>query len=129
MEIKFSNEAADSVKETIKERLNTSVYGWFTIFWSLFHWQFLTALFFVSEEKIWEAHHILKTDYLNGLLWGNPWWWSAIFWLVPMFLTYFVVWKFHDWFLTDAFRMEEKYRTDKIIIKIREKVRVSEAEK
>ena len=60
MEIKFSNEAADSVKETIKERLNTSVYGWFTIFWSLFHWQFLTALFFVREEKFWESHHIFK---------------------------------------------------------------------
>ena len=60
----LDNEIVNSLKDTLNKRINSSVYGTFSLYWLVFHWNFIFTIFFVSEDKIWESTHLLKNDYL-----------------------------------------------------------------
>jgi len=125
---KINNEVTDSISESWKERVNTPIYGVLSIWWAIFHWKLLVTIFFVGEDKIWEASHMLKSEYLSVTFFEFGWYfWVS--WVVPFILTYLVIWKFPDWFLIPAFKKDEEDKTRKRKIRINEQKKLSEAEK
>ncbi len=126
---KVSNEITDSISESWKEKVNTPIYGVFSIWWSVFHWKLLVTVFLVSEDRIWKSKQLLKSDYLSQEFFNvsDPYFWIS--WIMPFILTYFVIWKFPDWFLIPAFKKDEEDRTKKRKIRIDEQRKLSDAEK
>lgn len=125
----MKNEVVDSIEEATKEKLSTSFYGLYVIFWSIFHWKFLVALFFVSEEKIYEMNRMLKVDYLYTLLWGDDAWWYILFWLLPIAISYSVIRWLNRFLLLPLYRYEADYKMEKRRIQIKNQIRLSEERK
>lgn len=120
-------EFVDSFFKGLDKKLTTPVYGFFAVFWTIFHWKFFVVLFFVSEERVWQISGLLKSDYLSEILfkYNNPN--SYILWLLPFLLTWLSVWCFPKWILLPAFQKEESYKTQKKIIAIGEQKKVENA--
>ena len=51
-----------------------------------------------------------------------------ILWSIPFILTYLVIWKFPKWFLLSGYTEEEKYKTDKSLVKLKEAVKIKKEE-
>lgn len=128
MKFEMNNEVTDSIKDAARDKLNTYFYGLYVLFWSVFHWDFLVTLFFVSEDKIYEVHHQLKTDYLHVLLFEGMWW-PYLKWIFPGVISYAVIRYLSKWFLLPLFHHEEGYRTEKRRIQIDYQISLIEKEK
>ncbi len=113
------NEIVDSVKQELGRRMLSPVFGTFVIYWTIFHWQFLVSLFFVSSEQIWQSERMLKTDYLkiSYMNWSDPYFYLA--WVFSVLMTVLTIWKFPDWFLLKADQLDTDYRVE------REKIRIN----
>ena len=123
----MDNEIVDSFNCALKKRLTTPIYGTFLVSWLIFHWKFIFTIFFVSEEKIWQATGLLKNDYLGTVFFNFHDWYFYLSWILPFILTWFIIWKFPKWVSLPAFRKEEEYRFAKSRIRIAEE-RKSETE-
>ena len=105
-----------SVVETVEEKIKTPVYGTFLIWFLVVHSKFIITLFFVSEDKIWEAHnHILKSDYLYNTFFDYTKWSTWIYWILPFILTFLTIWIFPKLFLMRAYRKIEEHEAEKLI--------------
>jgi hypothetical protein len=109
----LNNEITNSIKDTIKSRLNSSVYGTFLIFWLIFHWRFVYTLFFVDERIIWSSMQIFKNDYLIKTFfdWGTINFY--IWWVLPFIFTYLAIWILPHYVLLPAFQKEQEYEFKK----------------
>ncbi|MBI2030928.1 hypothetical protein HYT05_04870 [Candidatus Kaiserbacteria bacterium] len=108
-----SNEITDSVKEALKKRLVTPLYGVFVLSWLFFHWRFVFAAFFVSEDKIFEATGLLKDEYLQAVYFNTSDPAFYILWVFPFLFTYLIIWHFPWWVSIPAFKQDLEYRTVK----------------
>lgn len=126
---KINNEIIDSVSESWKEKVNTPIYGVFSIWWAVFHWKLLITIFLVSEDRIWEASHLLKGDYLSKAFFDIHDWYFWVSWVLPFILTYLVIWILPKWVLIPAFKKDEQDKVEKKRIRIQEQQKLSEAEK
>lgn len=104
------NEIVESAKNELRKRFASPVFGTLLIYWTIFHWQFLVATFFVGEDKIWEAHQMLKSEYLKITFQNPSGWYFYVSWVFPVILTYLTIWKFPRWFLLRAHKEDAKYR-------------------
>lgn len=127
--MKINNEIVDSISESFREKVNTPIYGVFTIWWAVFHWKLLITIFLVSEDRIWKSEHLLKGDFLSKAFFNIQDWYFWFSLVMPFVLTYLVIWKFPDWFLIPAFKKDEEDKTKKRKIRIDEQKKLSEAEK
>lgn len=120
----LNNEILDSFNGVIKKRLTTPIYGTFLLSWIIFHWKFIFSLFFVSEDKIWQATGLLKNDYLSKEFFNFSDWYFYVSWIMPIILTWLIIWKFPKWISIPAFKKAEEEKTEKIIIKINEQKKI-----
>ncbi len=119
-------EIFESAIDTIKNRLTNPVYGTFIASWLAFHWNFIFSLFFLSEDKIFQTTGLLKNDYLVHRFFNLNDWYLYVSWLAPFLLTWLIIWKLPEWILIKAYKRNEVYETDKLIIKITEERRIVE---
>lgn len=117
-------EIANSISETIRNRLTNSLYGTFFVSWLIFHWNFIFSIFFLSEDKILEATGLLKNDYLYQKYFNvsNLYFWAS--WMLPFLITWLIIWILPKWLLIPAYKKTEEYETNKKIIKISEEIKI-----
>lgn len=114
----IDNEITNSFEEALKKRISTPIYGTFLISWLIFHWNFVFTIFFVSEEKIWQANGILKNDYLIKTFFNLSDWHFYLWWFLPFVSTWLIIWYFPSWVSLPAFKKEEEYRLEMKRIRI-----------
>ncbi len=112
----MNNEIANSIKNNLKKRLDSPLYGVFLISWLLFHWEFIYTMFFVSEKSILVKTGLLKNEYLLKRFFDFSSIKFYILWIIPFVLTYFIIWKFPKWISLPAFKEEQKFELYKKII-------------
>lgn len=122
----LNNEITDSFRDIMKKRLTSPIYGIFLISWIIFHWNFIFTIFFVSEDKIWNATGLLKNEYLEKTYFDFMNFKFYILWILPFIITYFIIWWFPKWISIPAFKKDEEYKTQKRIIEIIEKKKLEE---
>jgi hypothetical protein len=125
-----------SVEESLKKRMANPIYGTFIISWAVFHWNFIYSIFFLDQKLILESTGLLKNEYLTYKFF-NPC--DPLFYIcfiTPFFLTYFIIWRFPNWFFLPAVKREEEYECEKEKIRLRakrevelEKTKLAEQEK
>lgn len=112
-----------SIVEYFKSRMRTPVYGVFTFWWMILHWEFIYALLFVSQADILKHTGYLKNEYLKryftNYLDSGFWWWSAISFLIAGFMTYLMVWIIPRLVLNRAFERQQKDNAAKRKIKLK----------
>lgn len=116
----MGNEIVDSLKDEMNKRLNSSFYGTYFIFWVIFHYKFIFALFFVSEGKIWDGTNMLKSDYLGKEFFNTSDWHFYIYWIIPLVFTWIFIKYFPQYITLPLFRTEQSFETQKKIIQIDE---------
>ena len=124
----LNNEVVDSIEDICKKRLTSPLYGVFLISWIVCHWNFIFTMFFVSEDKIWEATKMLKIDYMSKTFRNYSDWKFYLFGALPFLMTYLIIWHFPKWFSLPAYQKEEEYKTKKRKIKIKELNKLKELE-
>lgn len=117
-------EVASSIKERLISNLSNPLYGTFIISWSIFHWNFLYSLFFLSEDKIWESQKILKNDYLISRYFdfSDPYFYIS--WILPFVVTYIVIWRLPNWLFLRAYEENSSYETGKVLIQLSQKTKI-----
>lgn len=120
----IDNELTNSFKEALGKRLTTPIYGTFFISWLIFHWEFAYTMFFVGEEKIFQATKLLKNDYLTQTFFNLSDPYFYISWIAPFILTWLIIWQLPEWISIPAFKKEEKDKTTKKLIRIQEQKRL-----
>lgn len=121
-----NNEVLSSLNNSLKNRLVSPLYGTFIIAWILFHWKLVYTALFVSEDKIWEATRLLKSDYLQREFFDYG---TSEFWIhyaLTLFVTWLVIWILPYWLTIPAFRKEAEYKTAKRKIEIIEQRKLEE---
>lgn len=114
----INTEVSDTVKEELKKRLLSPIFGTFIIYSVISHWQFFVTAFLVSSDQIWVAKHMLKAEYLK-VTYANPHdWYFYASWIVPAVFTWLTIWKFPDWFLLKADQKDTDYRVAKENIRL-----------
>lgn len=113
-------EVLDSLKSELKNRITSSLYGTYIIFWLIFHHKFIFALFFTSESVIWDTTHVFKSEYLSKLFFDPSDYWSYINWFVPIILTWVFIELFPRYVTIPLFRTEQSYETEKKKIQLEE---------
>ncbi|MFA7252604.1 MAG: hypothetical protein WC027_02000 [Candidatus Paceibacterota bacterium] len=116
----LDNEITNSVKNEVKKRLSSSIYGTFVIFWLVCHWRFVLTIFFVSEDLILKQTGLLKNDYLlfNYFDVGSLYFWSS--WSLPFLFTYAAIWMLPKYVLIPAFKKEAQDQTIKKVFELNE---------
>jgi len=115
---KITDTVSDTFKNMIemsKERLFTPMYFYFILAWIVTNWKFTYTLLFVDNQVIWDTQHFLKVDYLSQMYGFNLWSAFHLF-LIPISVSYLVVW----WFSQVSERFYKKYeehQTNKRVIK------------
>lgn len=118
MKGKIKNEVIDSFKDGLTERINSPFYGTFILVWVILHFRLIIVLFFVSEDKIWEATKLIKSDYILREFFN---YFDLSFWgwlLLSLVITIITVWFLPKWILLPAFEVSENYEIEKKKIKI-----------
>ncbi len=108
-----NNEVVDSAKEAIRNRMVSPLYGTFIVSWLIFHWQFVYTAFFVSQDKIFQATGLLKNEYLQAVYFDFTDFIFYLLWILPVALTYLIIWHFPKWISIPAFKRDLEYRTTK----------------
>lgn len=110
-----ASDAFKSIAEITKERIFTPMYFYFIIPWVITNWKFVYTLLFVNNQVIWDTQGVLKVDYLAQMYGFNLWSIFHLF-LIPIFVSYLVVW----WFslVSEKFYQRyEEHQTNKRVIK------------
>ena len=109
------SDAFKSVAEITKERIFTPMYFYFVTAWIVTNWKFVYTLLFVDNQVIWDTQEVLKVDYL-AQMYGFNWWSAFHLFLIPIFVSYLVVW----WLslVSEKFYQRyEEHQTNKRVIK------------
>ncbi len=123
----FNDEITDSVKTTLKKRMNSSIYGTFVIYWVIFHWNLFFTIFFVSEDKIWNSMSLFKNDYIVKTFFDYHSVWFYLEWVLPIIFTLLTIWVFPRYIVIPAFKKEEEDETEKTIFKLEQERMVVQA--
>lgn len=107
------SELIQSLINRIRDRATSPLYGTFIISWLVIHWDFIYTAFFVSEDKIWNATHQLKNDYLITTYFDVSEPWFYVRFAMPLLLTVLIIWVFPKIITIPAFAKEEKDRAQK----------------
>lgn len=94
----MDREILPSVKEAIKARFVSPIYGTFILFWSLFHWDFLFTMFFANETLILQETGLLKHEYLMTFFDVHTIWFYVAL-IAPFVLTYVFIVCVPKWLL------------------------------
>lgn len=114
----MGNEILESIKYEMNQRLNSTLYGTYFIFWIIFHYKFVFALFFVSEGKIWEESGLLKSEYLSREFFNTTDWHFYLYWIAPLAITWLFIKYFPKYITIPLFKAENDYEIQKKIIQI-----------
>lgn len=88
-------EVIESFKDSIKERLTSPLYGWFSLSWCFFNWKAIYVTFFIDQSLIVNLHQQLKIDYLLSIYSSEPFWWSITqLFFGPMLFAWLFLWPF-----------------------------------
>lgn len=112
------NEILDSANVVLKKKLTVQIYGVFMFSWAVFHWELLYAAFFVSEDKILHKTGLLRNEYLTKQFFNYHDPKFYIDWVLPLILTWAVIWVFPKYIILPAFRKEEEQRIEKCKISL-----------
>ncbi|MDQ5938468.1 MAG: hypothetical protein QG603_277 [Patescibacteria group bacterium] len=85
------NEIVDSVKNAIKERLGSIMYGMFLISWIGWNWQVIYTTLFIDQNIILANTGLLKIDYIKNI-YTNKWIFTRNIILGPIISTYLIIW-------------------------------------
>lgn len=122
-------EIITSLHNDFRDKMASPIYGIFIVAWAVFNWNFLYALFFLSEEKIWYATNgMLKNDYLLYRYFDFH---SLFFYLkliVPVGITYFLIWHFPKFISIPAYEKSEENNFQKKLIKNRLEILLGQQE-
>lgn len=123
------SEIIDSIKEAIKKRMVTPVYGTFITFWAIFHWRALYSTFFMSEDYIFKATGLLRDQYIANLFWNSEKIFTSLLnWIAPLILTWVTIWFAPKYILIPAFKKEEEYRIEKIKTRLESQEKITQEE-
>jgi len=115
-----------SIFEHFKHRTTSSLIGTFVVFWFFFHWQAAYVTLFVNQEYISQKYGMLKNEYINRNFiqpnFSDPGFYLS--YILPIAFTYIFIWILPKLILMPAFKEENKYKTDKRIIVLKEKERI-----
>jgi hypothetical protein len=124
----LNNELVDSLKDNLRKRMDSSIYGTFIVYWLIFHWNFVYTMFFISEDKIWNSMGLFKNDYLVKTFFNYHTVFFYIYWILPFALTYLTIWVFPKLIVIPAFKRESEDETEKKIFKINQEKKISSAQ-
>lgn len=124
----MANEMIDSIRESVKERLSSSVYGTYFIFWIIFHHRFIFALFFTSEQKILDKTQMLKSEYLSDNFFNLVDWKVYAGWAIPAALTWLFIKYFPKYVSIPLFKIEQSYESERKLVLIDEKRKIEVGE-
>ncbi len=85
------NEIVDSVKNAIKERLGSIMYGMFLISWIGWNWQVIYTTLFIDQNIILANTGLLKIDYIKTF-YTNAWVFFGSIVIGPAISTYLIIW-------------------------------------
>src|SRR4030042_4078453 len=122
----INNEITDSLKDYIKKRVTTPIWGTFFVFLLIFHWEFVFTIFFVNEDLILARTGYLKNDYLRDVFFDVHNWYFWFSWAMPIVLTGLSIWVLPRWLFIPAFKKDEEYKTAKRRIRISEQRKLEE---
>lgn len=123
----MNNEIVDSVKDALKKKLSSYIYGTFIIYWLVFHWKFVYTIFFISEDIVLKTQGLLKNEYLSIMFFDykSLYFWAS--WVLPFLFTYTTIWMLPKYVLLKAFEKEEEYETNKRVFKISQEKMIESA--
>lgn len=87
-----ANEIIDSIKDAVKERVGSIMYGMFFISWIGWNWQLIYITFFVDQNILFQNTGLIKIDYINSVYY-NIWWWTVLKTIIfPAASAYIIIW-------------------------------------
>lgn len=123
------NELFGSIAKYLNTRMKTPVYGVFSFWLIVLHWEFFYTLLFVDQGYILQERHMLKNEYLESLLSGpGALMWHIVSVLLAAFFTYLMIWVIPGFVLIRAFVAEQKHLFAKRLERIKLEKAVQEAE-
>ena len=115
-------EIVDSIVEYFKSRMKTPIYGLFSFWWVVLHWEFFYTLVFVNEKDILTHTGYLKNEYLRMHFMNYSdtafWWWLLLSFLLSSFFTFLMVWLIPRLILLPAYGQQKSHEFDKRRVKI-----------
>ncbi len=123
--------------EFLKKRATSTFLVSYTIFWMMYHWEGLAALFNTGQDYIMAQYHMLKNEYLAKYFFGfvrlENWDWGIFVWkalgfVIPAILAYVYVWWLPKWVLNPSYKKEANYKVDRRIIKNEAEKRLADSE-
>ena len=118
----FNNEIVDSAKKAVQDKLDSSVYGIFIMYWFIFHWRFVYSVFFTSEDMIWQSMHLFKNDYLVKTFFQYNTFWFWFWFVMPILFTFLSIWCFPRWFVIRSYKRELDDEHEKTVFKIQKQI-------
>lgn len=103
----------DSAKDSIKNRLNSPLYGTLAISWLIFHWELIYTAFFVDQKAILFKTGLLKNEYLKKTFFNLADDYFYISLILSLLLTWLILYVFPKYFEIPAFAETIKNRTTK----------------
>lgn len=83
------DEARESLKENLKNRIASPFYGAFIISWLAWNWEVWYVTFFVDSDLLLKTEDILKVDYISAIYkWSS--FWDATYSLSHIFILPFL---------------------------------------
>lgn len=126
----MANEIVDSINNTVKARATSHLYGVFILTLIAINWDFFYAALFVSEEIILEQTGLLHHEFLSQTFLDLT---SPEFYLkrllLPIAVTWLLIWVAPRYLLIYAFKKEEEFKADKRIVIIQQQKRVEQEQK
>jgi len=115
----------NSIISYFKTRAASAFIGAYVVFWLIYHWQFLVALLFVSQEFIYEKFGMLKNEYIDRYLLGlgQGIEYFLLGFIVPLLLTVGFIWILPKLILIHSYRAEIRHKTNLYIAKDEEERR------
>jgi hypothetical protein len=119
-----------SIAEAIRKRTLSAALGTYTFFWLAVHWQGVYATLFVNQSYIFDKFHMLKNEYVSRYFFGyqGPWL-AAWYYLAPFVLTIAYIWGVQRYLLIVAYTEEQKSRTARKKVRLKEELEIAEFEK
>ena|GEM_PF-531878 len=117
------DEIFGSLAKYFGTRVRTQIYGLFTFWLFILHWQFFYTLLFVSQDLIYKKTGLLKNVYLK-CTYGNVhslnfWVYVVVTVIVSASLTYLMIWIMPQLILERAYEKEQKDKAQRLKIKLK----------
>lgn len=118
------NEITDSVRGTLEKRMHSPLYGVYILAWVAYHWEVFYAAFFVDQGFVYAKYHQLRNEYLASTFLNYRSLSFYLGWVIPVIVTYLVIWQFPRFIGLPAFRKDEQYKNAKKTIALHEAAKI-----